>query len=181
MWYAVWATILKTYFSTSLLVYLPYMVYKHAENCKFYPCLQVRSRKTSCAVIPHLTTLLDTHTQLSSCPLRACTSLEACFFTVCVHPAAFRISTGYITSHTPQLTQLCHVCFHCHWHLNQHWWDLYACVCVCVCQTVIAAGITITHVWCAFCRIKCKKKTTTTWTYYLFQLHCCFMVVVVKL
>ena len=158
MWYAVWATILKTYFSTSLLVYLPYMVYKHAENCKFYPCVQVRSRKTSCAVIPHLTTLLDTHTQLSSCPLRACTSLEACFFTVCVHPAAFRISTGYITSHTPQLTQLCHVCFHCHWHLNQHWWDLYACVCVCVCQTVIAAGITITHVWCAFCRIKWKKK-----------------------
>ena len=32
------------------------------------------------------------------------------------------------------------------------------CVCVCVCQTVIAAGITITHVWCAFCRIKWKKK-----------------------
>lgn len=94
------------YFSTSLLVYLPYMVYKHAENCKLHPCVQVRSRKTSCAVIPHLTTLM---------PPACVHIIRGLSSSQCVFILQLSESVLVTSPHTPRSLQLRHVCFHCHW------------------------------------------------------------------
>ena len=58
----------------------------------------------------------------------------------------------------------------------------FVCVCVCVCVSDSNSSRDNNNS-CMMCFLqnKMKKKTTTTWTYYLFQLPCCFMVVVVKL
>ncbi len=116
---------------------------------------------TTCAVMSHLTdSLLNTHTQLSSCPLRVLyTSLEGCHCnSVCspcssqkqyqlrhlTHPAAYRAIPvmSYMLLLPLAMKSLSNI----------------GGICVCVCHTGITAGIITTLVLCvAFLQNKMEK------------------------